>query len=292
LLSNGSGQNSGAASSGALWFDGMISQKQKGFTLIEMLVVISIIAVLMAVLLPVLGRARSQAISVVCSSNLRQLVLANIGYSTENNGFFVPAASDIWDSSGYHRWHGVRKSLNEAFDPKLGPLAEYLANGKVKECPAATGLVQSSQWNVSFEKGCGGYGYNMTYIGSRLWEKGYNYGQKAAYERTAKMSEVGKSFDTLMFADSAFYQNGKYIIEYSFAEPRFWVSGGRVWTSSSPSPSIHFRHKGRANVGWVDGHVDGRRLVDYSGGNNFYKKCARMKLGWFSPVDNSLFDLK
>jgi len=265
---------------------------KKGFTLIEMLVVISVIAILMAILMPSLSRARSQAMSVVCSSNLRQLVLANVGYATENGGSFVPGASDIWDNSGHHRWHGVRDDLNEAFDAKRGPLAEYLADGKVKECPGAIDLVKSKQWNVSFEKGCGGYGYNMTYLGSRLWQEGYHYGQKESYEQTTRMSEVAKPFATLMFADCAFYQHGKYAIEYSFAEPRFWVSGGRVWTSSMPSPSIHFRHKGRANVGWADGHVESRLMWDFTGGNDFYEKCAEMNLGWFDPVDNSLFDLK
>lgn len=92
----------------------MISKKTKAFTLVEILVVISIIGLLMAILLPALSSARSGAYGTVCRSNLRQLVLANIGYSNENDGFCVPAASDIWDGSGgYHRWHGVRDDEDE-----------------------------------------------------------------------------------------------------------------------------------------------------------------------------------
>ena len=67
----------------------------KAFTLIELLIVISIIALLMAILMLALGAARSGSRALACKSNLRQLVIANIGYATENDGFYVPAASDM-----------------------------------------------------------------------------------------------------------------------------------------------------------------------------------------------------
>lgn len=98
----------------------MSARKTKGFTLIEVLVVISIISLLTAILMPSLAAARSGARKAVCASNLRQLVLANIGYATENEGFYVPAASDMWASPGHRRWHGFRDNLNEPFDPAAG----------------------------------------------------------------------------------------------------------------------------------------------------------------------------
>jgi len=241
--------------------------------------------------MPALGNARTQAVSVVCRSNLHQLVLGNIAYACENRDFLVPAASDFWDNAGYHRWHGVRDSLDKEFDPRRGPLAEYLGDGKVKQCPESVDFIKSPDWDVSFEKGCGGYGYNMTYLGSRLWESSSNLGMKETYAQTTKMSEVGRCDQTLMFADTAFYQHGHYLIEYSFAEPRFWVYRGTVMTGSTPSPSIHFRHKGHANVGWVDGHVGSGPMADFCGTNSFYAALTKMKLGWFEPVDNTLFDL-
>jgi prepilin-type N-terminal cleavage/methylation domain-containing protein len=64
--------------------------KLKAFTLVELLVVIGIIAVLIAILLPALSRARAQARVIACESNIRQIVMAAIEYSTDNKGYLPP----------------------------------------------------------------------------------------------------------------------------------------------------------------------------------------------------------
>lgn len=64
------------------------AEKRYAFTLIELLVVVGIIALLMAILLPALGRAREEAQKVSCASNLRQWGQAYSVYSTDNVGFF------------------------------------------------------------------------------------------------------------------------------------------------------------------------------------------------------------
>ena len=108
-------------------------QGKRAFTLVELLVVVTVLALLLALLMPALAGARSQARAIVCRSNVHQLVLAATGYAAENDGFYVPAAKDMWDNAGRYRWHGVRRSLDAPFDASKGPLAGYLADGQVKE---------------------------------------------------------------------------------------------------------------------------------------------------------------
>jgi prepilin-type N-terminal cleavage/methylation domain-containing protein len=62
------------------------TNKNRGFTLVELLVVISIIAVLLAVLMPAMGKARRLAQRAVCMSRLQQLTLSGMAYSQSNNG--------------------------------------------------------------------------------------------------------------------------------------------------------------------------------------------------------------
>lgn len=264
------------------------------FSLVELLVVISVISVLCGLLMPALGAARSRARSMFCKTNLRHLVLANTAYATENNGFYVPAAKDLWDNAGRYRWHGVRDRLDEPFDPDRGPLKAYLADGRVRQCPERLHFLQGQTWRENFEQGCGGYGYNMTYIGSRLWDKAGPSASdlRLAYARTTQMTQVSRSSQTLMFADAAMSTDGVHLIEYSFAESPYAVMAGQVLEGFFMSPSIHFRHGHSANVGWVDGHVDQQSSARLEGKNAYGVYSVAMGLGWFDPVDNSPFDLQ
>jgi prepilin-type processing-associated H-X9-DG protein len=277
--------------------DRIVSQNRIGdraFTLVELLVVISTIALLLALMMPALAAAKSQAHGLMCRSNLRQLVLAGVGYTTEHDGFYVPAARDMLDGAGRQRWHGVRATLSEPFDASKGPLAGYLADGRVKECPVQVDFVRSSDWNTNFEQGCGGYGYNMAYLGSRLWDAGLSGAQAAqqAYARTTRASEVTNPAQTLMFADTAMANSGESLIEYSFAEPPFAVINGQVMTEFRMSPSIHFRHGDVTNVGWTDGHVGPQPMAELDMTNVYGVGTATLRLGWFDPADNTPFDLR
>ena len=269
---------------------------RKAFSLIEVLVVIASIVLLASILMPALVSARAQAIEIVCRSNLRQLVLANVGYANENNGSYVPAALDMFSATNNHRWHGVRDNQNEPFDPLKGPLVGYLSDGKVKKCPLNVDFRQGDPWEWNYEDGCGGYGYNRAYIGSRIWQSYTSINFKV----TTKDSEVGRPAETLMFADTAMTEldenDRPYYLEYSFVIPRHFIINGKVDTTDSiygtPSPSIHFRHRGKANVGWVDGHISSYIMAEFNGKNAYEVISSEMDIGWFGPLDNSKFDLK
>ena len=253
--------------------------------------VVSTVSLVIAVSMPALVTARSQAKAVVCRSNLRQLLLANIEYSNDNDGFCVPGAEDIWKSNGgSKRWHGQRDSANEAFDPLRGPFAEYMDDGKVKECPENTDFAKGGLWADNFEQGCGGYGYNLTYIGGRLWS--VNLDMERKYAETARLVEIRRPRETLMFADCAMSVKHGVYIEYSFAEPVHPIINGKVKEHIFLSPSIHFRHRDLANIGWADGHIGPKPMANMDGSNVWNVNSAKMNLGWFEPVDNTPFDLQ
>src|SRR5580765_4081716 len=104
----------------------MARSNQRGFTLVELLVVIGIIAVLIAILLPALSRAREQAKNVQCSARLRNIGQAVLMYANENRGkvpqTYAPARW-LWDISFADRdalvkKGGVRQTLYCPFFPE------------------------------------------------------------------------------------------------------------------------------------------------------------------------------
>lgn len=244
--------------------------RRAAFSLVELLVAVAAMAFLAALLIPALPAAKAAADAAVCRSNLRQLAAANLAYAADH-GRYVAAAEDI-EGANRIRWHGVRAG-GGAFDGSQGPLAEYLGGGGasawVRRCP---GFRPDA---AGFEASCGGYGYNALGVGSELCLP--EGGRQTVGMRPGALARPAQ---TVMFADAAYVQGGgakAKLIEYSFAEPPRFAGGGTPW------PTIHFRHRGKANVAWADGHVTAE-VLDRTG-----SRGAAQGLGWFGPDDNSLF---
>jgi prepilin-type N-terminal cleavage/methylation domain-containing protein len=131
-----------------------------GFTLVEMLVVIGIIAILVALLLPVLGSGKSRGQQVYCVNNFHQLTLSWKMYADENGGKLVPIFYFWRGGVNTNAW--VRGSMNDdtkiypAVDPgrrdstnengiKLGSLYQYNRSVGVYHCPADTSSVDGAR---------------------------------------------------------------------------------------------------------------------------------------------------
>ena len=78
-----------------------IMKKNKGFTLIEMMVVITIIMILMGLLMPALGRARRKARKIECLNNLRQIGIALNEYALDNNGSYPQTLNILTNNDDY-----------------------------------------------------------------------------------------------------------------------------------------------------------------------------------------------
>lgn len=127
----------------------------RAFTLIELLVVIAIIAILAAMLLPVLGEARERAKRIVCLNQMKQIALASFIYANNGNGWLPGSCSNsrTWDWRSATHADGVQ-TLTGVFE--LWSLG-FLRNQQLMLCPS-----RHDHWDGV-----------ETYVGRRYWRYGF-----------------------------------------------------------------------------------------------------------------------
>lgn len=207
------------------------------FTLVELLVVIAVIAVLAAMLLPALGRARLAARQTVCVNNQRQLGIATALYWQDNHdaAFKYRGAAeddgDIW----WFGWLQRGAEGDRRLDPSKGALWPYLQGRGIALCPAFD--FTGPRYKPKANGASWGYGYNLHLSSPVL-------GPPFLVSRVARPSEI------VLYADAAQVNDFQEpaSADHPMIEEFYYVSAGEK--------TAHFRHRERAVAVFIDGHVD------------------------------------
>ena len=234
-----------------------------GFTLIELLVVIAVIAILAAILLPALSRAKQRSKRTVCSNNLRQMTLADTIYCNDNGQ--LPATSDYIPSSiTVARLTQMAQSIGMTVPP--GPAASWPKRSvqpKWFNCP----LAADSGYAEGVALGGGLYtGY--IYVGgiekSAMLTLGFatlvNPGQAADYKNTRRgvlWADILDEFNStdprrfeffhprnlIKYPDFVFYANQLEGINRAWSDGSVeWTGGNYLNLTGAGSPDLRIKH--------------------------------------------------
>ncbi len=239
---------------------------RRAFTLVELLVVIGIIAVLISLLLPALGRARAQAANVKCLANLKQLGHAIDMYANENKNTFPL----LWTPTDVPTSDPFRGHLNTDWQARL---LRYIGNIDPATLKGTAGNLFNCS-RVSQEQLASVSGGTSYAINGALWQKTMAMGKRSKVKRSTEIIVLG---DMVVANSNWMRTSDGYGWNFSHTIAAGYTSTGTIAGKQTGADHLlrqtrpAFRHgnpkiaegalydrgSGTANFLFVDGHAGG-----------------------------------